>query len=160
MPKAEPPPDLNIPASQHTVDVSIIDTTSHVGNIPVAAFMSPAIPGYNLIQAPCYSFLIKHKNPAKQSKYDQLLFDLGVRKDWKNGPKPVVDRAVNGGFDIRVDKDVAEILRENGDDPKKVGGIIWSHFHWVSTSLFVASSDIKTHRTTRAIHQPSQAPPT
>ena len=82
MPQAQTPPNLNIPASQHTVDVSIIDTTSHVGNIPVKAFMQPEIPGYEFIDAPCYSFLIKRHNPSTKSKYDTLLFDLGIRKDW------------------------------------------------------------------------------
>jgi len=132
MPEAQPSPELNIPHSKHIVHVSIIDTTGHVGKIPVSAFMSPAIPGFEFLQAPCYSFLIKHDNPEAQSKYDHMLWDLGVRKDWENGPKVVVDRVKAGGFSIEVDKNVVDILRENGDDPEKVGGIIWSHYHWVS----------------------------
>ncbi len=128
---AATPPDLNIPPSQHTVDVSIIDTTAVITNMPTGLFMTPAIPGFDTFQAPCYGFLIKHSNPEKPSKYDHLLFDLGVRKDWQNGPKVMVDQQKQVGYGIKVDNDVAGILRENGDDPAKVGGIIWSHYHFV-----------------------------
>ena len=131
---AATPPELNIPPSKHTVDVSIINTTGHVGDIPVPMFMAPAIPGYDMIQAPCYSFLIKHSSADQSGKYGQLLFDLGVRKDWENRPKGAVDRVKASGYSVKVEKDVAQILRENGDDPAKVGGIIWSHYHWVSSS--------------------------
>lgn len=130
MVQAQPPPDLRIPPSEHTVEVSIIDTTSFVGNIPVAAFMQPQIPGYDTVQACCYSFVIKHDNPDAPSRYDRLVFDLGVRKDWENSPATVVDQAKTLGFVVKVEKNVVDILRENGDDPEKFGGIIWSHYHW------------------------------
>ncbi|KAI7280268.1 Metallo-hydrolase/oxidoreductase [Hortaea werneckii] len=145
MPSAEPAPQLNIPSSQHTVDVSIIDTTSHVGNIPTSAFMSPQVPGYDYVQAPCYSFLINHKNPEAPSKYDQLVFDLGVRKDWENAPAGLIQSAKEGGFTIKVDKDVATILKENGEDLNKIGGIVWSHYHFDHTgdpSTFPSSTDL------------------
>jgi len=47
----------------------------------------------------------------------------------------VVDRAKNGGFTIKVEKNVIDILKENGEDPTNVGGIIWSHFHWVNVRI-------------------------
>lgn len=40
--------------------------------------------------------------------------------------------AKENGFTIEVEKDVATILKENGDDLSKIGGIIWSHYHFVS----------------------------
>lgn len=124
-------PPLNIPDSEHTVSVSIIDTTAHVSNIPTTGFMQPHVPGYDTLTAPCFSFLIKHSNPDARSKYDTLLFDLAIRKDWENGPPAVVNRAKNGGFKIKVEKNVVEVLEENGENPESVGGIIWSHWHWV-----------------------------
>lgn len=135
MPEAQPPPELNIPDSQHTVDVSIIDTTGYVSNIPVEGFIKPPVPGYKFIDAPCYSFLVKHNNPEAKSKYDHLIFDLGINKDWKNGPKATADRLQASDYNIQVEKNVIDILRDNGDDPQKVGAVVWSHYHFVCVQL-------------------------
>ncbi|KAK3675743.1 hypothetical protein LTR78_004384 [Recurvomyces mirabilis] len=139
-------PELNIPPSKHIVDVAIIDTTAHGGKLPVAAFMHPAMPGFDMLDAPCYAFLIKHSNPEKTSKDDQLIFDLGVRKDWReNGPKAIVERIDAFGAEVTVKQDVIDILREHGDDPKKIGGIIWSHHHFDHTgnpSTFPGTTDL------------------
>jgi hypothetical protein len=129
------PPTLDIPPSSTTVRVSIIDTTCHV-DISSSLFIEPEIPGHEKLHAPCFSFLIKHKNPQKPSKYDTILFDLGIRKDHENGPKSVVEQGKQGGVVIKVQKDVAEILRTNGEDPSDVGGIIWSHWHFVGSSWY------------------------
>ncbi|KAK5124175.1 hypothetical protein LTR85_001878 [Meristemomyces frigidus] len=145
MPEVQPPPELNIPHSEHTVDVSIINTTGRVSNIPVEGFMSPTIPGYELLDAPCFAFLVKHSNPDAKSKYDHLIFDLGLRKDWEHSPKTLVDRVKRSGFKVECEKNVVEILQDNGDDPQKVGGIIWSHWHWDHTgdpSTFPPSTDL------------------
>lgn len=124
------PPELNIPPSDHTVEVSVINS-ARISHLPSKFFMSPSIPGYDVIDAPCYSFLIKRKNAAKPGKYDQMVFDLGIRKDWRNGPQSVVDRVIRGGYKIEVDRDVAETLGEGGEDLGKIGAIIWSHGHFV-----------------------------
>jgi hypothetical protein len=137
--KPTPPPELNIPESNQTVDVSIIDTTSYVRGIPAALFMAPAMKGFDALNACCYAFLIKHNNPDKRSKYDQLVFDLGVRKDWENGPASIVNRMKEGNVTIEVEKNVVDILRENGDDPARIGGIIWSHYHFVSATILAMS---------------------
>lgn len=130
MPEPQSPPNLNIPSSPNTVTVSIIDTTAKVG-ISTTGFMQPAIPGHDDLNAVCYSFLIKRNSPNDPTKYDTLLFDLGVRKDYENGPKVLLAR-LGKGVTIEVKKGVDEILEENGEDPKTVGGIIWSHWHFVS----------------------------
>lgn len=127
----QPPPDLEIPESKNTVTVSIIDTTASI-TIPASMFMEPNIKGNEMLTACCFSFKIEHNNPNKKSKYDTLLFDLGVRKDLENSPKPLVDQFAAMGAEIPIMKNVVDILEENGDDPKKVGGIIWSHHHVVS----------------------------
>ncbi|WPH02675.1 Metallo-hydrolase/oxidoreductase [Acrodontium crateriforme] len=145
MPQSKPLPDLHIPHSRSTVSVSIIDSTGHVSNIPVKAFMEPPVPGYDLLSAPCYSFLIKRNNPENPSKYDTLLFDLGIRKDVDNSPKVILERINNGGFKVSVSKNISEILQDNGEDLNSVGGIIWSHHHWDHTgdpSTFAPSTDL------------------
>lgn len=142
------PPDLKIPPSNNTVDVSIIDTTAHV-RIAANRFFQPDIPGNEMLNACCYSFLIKHpSNPSATSpkKYDTLVFDLGVRKDFENGPKVLVDMVNSMGPDtVRVEKNVSDILQEGGVELESVGGIIWSHHHFDHTgdpSNFPSSTDL------------------
>lgn len=130
MPTAMPPPSLHIPDSEHTVTVSIIDTTTRITGIPITAFAQPEIPGLTTVVNGCsYSFLVRHSDPAAKSKYDTLLFDLGTRKDFENGPKAVVEQSKY--FTFKAEKNVFDILKDQGDDPAEVGGIIWSHFHVV-----------------------------
>ncbi|KAH9815690.1 Metallo-beta-lactamase superfamily [Teratosphaeria destructans] len=141
----QPPPNLHIPPSDHTVHVSIIDTTGHVRGIPAAAFMKPDVPGLDRLLAPCFSFLIQRQNQSSPSKYDHLLFDLGIRKDIENSPTAIVDRISGHGFEVTVEKNVVEVLEEGGSDPRQIGGIIWSHYHWDHTgdpSTFPPSTDL------------------
>ena len=134
-PKAAP--DLKIPSSQHTVTVSIIDTTGHVA-LPPKYLMEPPIPGHEELSAVCYAFLIKHENKEAKSKYDTMIFDLGVIKDFENAsPKVISESLKSRGVKVSVEKDVHQILKENGEDPDKAGAIIWSHWHWVSTVIHV-----------------------
>lgn len=139
------PPSLNIPPSQNTVSVSIIDTTSHV-RIAANRFFQPDIPGNETLRACCYSFLIRHRDPAKPSKHDTLVFDLGVRKDFHNGPKVLVDMLSSMPSDaLKVEKSVSTILEEGGVPLDSVGGIVWSHHHFDHTgdpSTFPPSTDL------------------
>lgn len=80
-------PDLNIPASSATVDVSIIDTTSSIKGVDTWKFLSPSIPGHDFLSTLAYSFLIEH--PTLERK---LVFDLGIRKDWWNYAPFLQDR--------------------------------------------------------------------
>jgi hypothetical protein len=123
MATAQQPPDLNIPHSDSTVEVSIIDTTSHI-SLPSSLFVQPQL--FEYITAPAYAFLIKHKD-------DTLLFDLGIRKDWENGPASVVEMVRPHADKLRIDKDVATILRENGQALEDISAIIWSHAHFDHT---------------------------
>jgi glyoxylase-like metal-dependent hydrolase (beta-lactamase superfamily II) len=138
-----PPPELNIPSSEVTVKVSIIDTTSHMSKFPMFAFVDPLMPGHTEMKCGDFAFLIEH--PKSGNKNDTLLFDLGVRKDWENLPAPFVEGVRKGGCVIEVQKDVATILRENGRDLSEVGGIIWSHWHFDHVGdpqTFPATTDI------------------
>ena len=122
------PPPVLIPASQNTVEVSIVDTTSYMSGFPASTFVEPDVPGFETMNAGSYAFVIKHA--GSDHKYNTLLFDLGVRKDLENLPKNFVEGIKAAGFGIRVEKDVATILRENGQDLNEVGAIIWSHWHF------------------------------
>ena len=146
MATAQQPPDLNIPHSDATVEVSIIDTTSHL-SLPSLMLVEPELPGFNTITACCYGFLIKHRStsPQDQNKYDNLIFDLGSRKDWENGPASIVEQVTPFKSALHVEKDVATILRENGQDLKDIGGIVWSHWHFDHTgnpATFPSSTDL------------------
>ena len=58
------------------------------------------------------------------------MFDLGVRKDWENMAPKIVERAKKAGWSIKVEKNVAEILEENGLRAADIEAIIWSHCHF------------------------------
>jgi glyoxylase-like metal-dependent hydrolase (beta-lactamase superfamily II) len=135
MATAQQPPDLNIPHSDATVEVSIIDTTGHI-SLPSSLFVQPQL--FEYITAPVYSFLIKHRD-------DTLIFDLGISKDWENGPTSVVERVKPYADKLRIDKDVATILRENGQALKDISAIIWSHAHFDHTgdpTTFPSTTDL------------------
>jgi glyoxylase-like metal-dependent hydrolase (beta-lactamase superfamily II) len=117
-------PSLHIPPSDTTVSVRIINTTSHIANIPLSLLVSPRIHGFDTLTCPAYAFLIEHPSSRK------LLFDLGVRKDHENLAPLVASRLRDSGWSISVEKDVRELLEENGVRPEEIEGIIWSHYHW------------------------------
>jgi hypothetical protein len=76
--------------------------------------------GFELCNCPSYSFLIEHQSGRK------LLFNLGVRKDWENQALSVVELIKDAKCGMRVDKDVYDILADNGHDPKADEAIFWS----------------------------------
>lgn len=130
----KPVPDLNIPRSEHTVTVSIIDTTTRVNGLPTAAFTLPEVGEYSVIMGGCsYSFLIEHGNSDAKSKYDRLLFDLGFRTDPENGPQAIMQQMTAAGVEMRAKQGVYDVLKEKDGRPDEIGGIIWSHYHPVST---------------------------
>ncbi|TLD07941.1 hypothetical protein E2P81_ATG10565 [Venturia nashicola] len=144
MAASQPPPDLNIPHSSSTVEISIIDTTSYL-TLPSSLFMQPELPNFNTLTAPCYSFLIKHHSPAKPNKHDTLIFDLGVREDFENSPTSIVEQFAPFKDGIRIEKDVATILRENNQPLSEIGAIIWSHWHLDHTgdpATFPSATDL------------------
>ena len=129
---AKSAPDLRIPSANSAVQVSIIDTTTHIGAIPNGLFMVPNIPGFEYLNCPSYSFLIEHSSGRK------ILFDLGVRKDWGHLAPKVYHRLKDSKWDIRVPKDVREILEEEGIDPGTIDGIVWRFDDPVSCSIIAS----------------------
>jgi hypothetical protein len=75
-------PSLSLPSSKgSTVRVSII----HAGRttVPTAFLVQKQIPGHDLIDIPCYSFLIENEQLGKK-----VLYDLGIMKAWKEKQPP------------------------------------------------------------------------
>ncbi|GAD93957.1 hypothetical protein MYCGRDRAFT_67907 [Paecilomyces variotii No. 5] len=125
---AKAAPHLHIPAG-NAIRVRIIDSTSRI-KAPVAYFMRPLIEGHDQLMAPAYSFLIEQKSSSRK-----ILFDLGLRKDWQNHP-PAVQSIISGpGWEMSVEKNVAEILQENNVDVAggAIEAVIWSHWHFDHT---------------------------
>ncbi|KAI1191727.1 beta-lactamase-like protein [Nemania serpens] len=118
------PPDLHIPPSSSTVNVSIIEPGTFFKGLKISMFLEPEIPGHEYITAPCFSFLIQHPTQNRT-----LVFDLGIRKDFNNWPKPIVEQFANSSTTLIVPKDVREVLDEHGVDAKSIEAVIWSHSH-------------------------------
>ncbi|KAK8138557.1 Metallo-hydrolase/oxidoreductase [Apiospora sp. TS-2023a] len=121
-------PNLNIPTSAATVDVSIINSSGIIHGINTWRFVEPAIAGHEWLATPCYSFLIRHPKLGRS-----LVFDLGIKKDWENLPPPLVQRFRDSGYTPIVPRHVREILDQGGVDTKSIEAVIWSHWHFDHT---------------------------
>lgn len=135
----KPSPSLNLPQSDSTVEVHIVNTTTDLV-APAKAFVQPVQKGHENLNMPTFAFLIKNQKLKKT-----VMFDLGCRKDWWNH-SPVTKNAIKSGIPgLNISKSINEVLREGGEDDRRVDGIIWSHFHWDHTgdiSLFPKSADL------------------
>ncbi|KAI2465743.1 beta-lactamase-like protein [Annulohypoxylon bovei var. microspora] len=117
-------PDLNIPASTSTVNVSIINTLGTIRGLHPGRFFSPQITGHDYLGTPIYSFLIQH--PVLDRS---IVFDLGLRKDTWNWPPVLLEEFQGVNVNIIVPKHIREILDENGVDTKNLEAVVWSHAH-------------------------------
>lgn len=118
---AQQPPPLDI-SSGSTVSVKMIDSTTAM-KLPLSLIMGPKIPGHDHLHCPAYSFLIEHPSGRK------LLYDLGTRKDLENLAPSILDMINTPGWEFKVERDVAEILEENGVATGSIEAVIWSHWH-------------------------------
>lgn len=112
------------PASDNTVTVRMLDTTA-VMKLRSEGFLDPVMPGHEFMSVIDVAFLIENKRLGKKA-----MFDLGVRKDYWEMPPAVAKRVETVIPGIRADKDVTEILVENGVKLEEINDIIWSHSHW------------------------------
>ncbi|KAJ3122312.1 hypothetical protein HK100_012049 [Physocladia obscura] len=109
-----------------TVVVRIIDSTASI-EIPVDRFLQPKIAEHSHLKCPAFSFLIEHRSGKK------VLFDLGVKKEWRQ-LAPVVAQRLEAFDWIRdVQYEVGEILEHHGVTKSSIDAIIWSHWHWDHT---------------------------
>jgi hypothetical protein len=112
-----PETPFEIPAGE-TAKISIIDTTFDSINMPIGFVMGPPLDGFETINnMPSWSFFIESSTERK------VLFDLGVGKSLP--PPKLVEDFKNMGAELHVDKDVAEILQENGIAPADIESVIW-----------------------------------
>ncbi|KAI0105342.1 hypothetical protein F4776DRAFT_647067 [Hypoxylon sp. NC0597] len=134
----ESAPLLDVPSSHTTVKVSIIDSSGRLAHVPTKLFFEPHIDGFDFWEAPTYSFLIEHGHSG-----EKLLFDLGLPKDPENYP-PAVQKAVEG-WRLSAERDVRDVLIENGVNLDEIKDIIWSHHHFDHTgdpSVFPPSTNL------------------
>ncbi|KAA8645443.1 hypothetical protein EYZ11_013543 [Aspergillus tanneri] len=114
---------FDIPDSEHTVLVSIIDTTSQI-SIETDKLFVPRRPGHDYLRVPNYAFLIKHPELERA-----ILFDLGLRKDWWNSAPVVRNVLQEGQSHVSVQKDIREILEDGGVPITTIDTMVWSHWH-------------------------------
>lgn len=117
----------------------------------MSPFLQPDYTGHPDLLGPAFSFLIEH--PTRKP----ILFDLGVRKDWQ--ALPSYPKFVELQWDIKVEKDVATILKDQGVDVDggAIESIIWSHHHWDHTgdpSTFPPSTELVVGPGFKAAHLP------
>ena len=116
---AIPPPQLHLPHSPHTVTVSIINTTTHLSQIPSTLYLRPAYQGHKLMDIAAFAFLIEHNG-------QKVLFDLGMRKDWgSSSPPSLADQMKLGSWKVEVEKNVSEVLQDNRMSLNSIDAIIW-----------------------------------
>jgi hypothetical protein len=109
-------PEFSI-SSGAAARVFIIDTTSHIANIPIFVFMTPPMDGYETVHCPSYAFLVENSSGRK------VVSGLGIRKDTEN-----LTPAIRNKIQIAkvvVEKGVDEILRDHKVQPEEIEAIIW-----------------------------------
>ena len=86
--------------------------------------VQPYIKGHDDLNCPAYSFLVSNGS-------QNILFDLGARKNLETLAPDIIERAKRGGI---VEKNVADILSEDqgvlGIKPRDIQAVILSHHHW------------------------------
>lgn len=90
--------------------------------------VQPETANFKTVICPAYSFVIHHPSSNKR-----LVFDLGVRKNWEESAPYIVEKIKKGGWNITVQKDVAQTLEDNEVPTKDIEAIVWSHYHWDHT---------------------------
>ncbi|KAH8924719.1 Metallo-hydrolase/oxidoreductase [Atractiella rhizophila] len=115
---------LSLPAFRGTnVRVSLI----HGGRttVPTAYVVTRQITGHDILDIPCFSFLVENERIGKK-----VLFDLGLMKAWKEKQPPAILGQIEfakAAMDITLD--VADQLKANQLHLELINAIIWSHHH-------------------------------
>ncbi|KAJ8518995.1 hypothetical protein ONZ45_g3979 [Pleurotus djamor] len=111
-----PPPTAN----QAYCHVSALE--SGTIELPDNMFLTPADPDAVTI-APSLSFLVRHS-----SRPENLVFDLGIRRDWQNNPPKTV-HWISHGHMVRVKQNVVESLAKGRLSPEDIDYVCLSHCH-------------------------------
>ncbi len=146
------PPILDIPTSEYTVRVRMIDPGA-VMTVKAELFIKPVQKGHELLNLTCVAFLIEHAPSGKK-----VMFDLGVRKDYWN-LAPVIQKRLGAAIpSLRVDGDTPAVLQENGISLESIGRFgLWCHsVSAVSGSCILCL--LETSRTSLFLTNPSIHP--
>ena len=118
-----PPPSPN----QAYCDVSALEAGAV--NSPLA-WMLADVSDDARIDVPALCFLIRHS-----TKPDLLLFDLGIRRDFKTALPPHTVEYLSSKltFQVQVPQDVVEALAKGGTKPTDITHVLVSHLHFDHT---------------------------
>lgn len=109
-----------VPAGTQTVGVRIIDSTTSIENLQLDFLMKPPIDGLEYLSPlPSWSFLIEHPSGKK------VLYDLGVARNWRSFPPAAAGHIEELGWNVKVKKEVIDVLSEHGIRPDEIDAIIW-----------------------------------
>ena len=112
-------PCLEVPPGA-TATVYMIDTTVTIDNIPFGRLLEPPVAG--LAKTPMlatYAFMVENQDGRK------VLLDLGARKDLQTLAPAVRNVLSTVEWVAKVEKNVLEILQENGYRDTDFEAIIW-----------------------------------
>jgi hypothetical protein len=109
---------LSAPASQNTVRVRLINTTTEFV-VKAEYFAHPVLPGHEEFNLTDASFLIENERLGKKAVYD-----LGCRRDFWNYPPETRARMTKILTGLKVEKNVSEILVEGGVKLESIGNCL------------------------------------
>ncbi|KAF4569836.1 hypothetical protein EYR40_008816 [Pleurotus pulmonarius] len=121
MPSSLPPPS----SSQPFCEVSALD--AGFIDLPDAMFITTGKPNEKT-KVPSLAFLLTNPSSKKQ-----VLFDLGIRKDWETGYPPATVDWINNVYNTQIPRDVVDSLAEGNLSPSDIEAVILSHIHWDHT---------------------------
>ncbi len=114
-------PGFNIPSGA-VASLSMFDTTSTIDKVALHYVVEPTMTNVShMPKMNCWSFLIENDSGRK------VLYDLGIRKDWHNYAPVVSNRLKASGWDIRVEKNMTEVLGEAGYKGEDFEAVIWRY---------------------------------
>lgn len=112
-------PQFTVPAGT-TGSISLIDTTGSIDRAELDYLCVPPVEGVEYLPwLPCYSFLIEGPNGRR------ILFDAGIRTDWKAYAPSVSEKILASGWIIKAEKSIGEIVREQGYKLDDFEAIVW-----------------------------------
>ncbi|KAH7303250.1 beta-lactamase-like protein [Stachybotrys elegans] len=103
----------------------IVDSTSRMHNMSTSMLLGPPVEGFDMFPPlGSWSFLIESSMGTK------VLFDLSIPANVESSPPLIAKQLEEFQVEIKPNKDVADILRENGIEPGEVKSVVWSHHHF------------------------------
>lgn len=121
-------------------------------SLPCSHLLTPSITHHETLHIPSLSFLIEHSATKRK-----LLFDLGLRKDISTLPPTVQKIFSDSGWDLRVEKNVSDILIEDNVSPEEIEAVVLTHHHFDhlgDLSQFPNTTDIVVGPDFKATHLP------